>query len=115
MGHIILASICHKVLINRSCSPKGTTTAGAQVAIKKKICTMPDDAFFPIKDMKTIEVRFGSNDDKLIGTGVMAGYATYKIGTVNNIKCTHESKLTADLPISCTFMRSRYYRVKLLN
>ena len=50
---------------------------------------MPADAFFPMNDMQTIEVRFGSNNDRRNdGTGVMAGYATYIKGNVNDkLKC----------------------------
>ena len=56
---------------------------------------MPADAFFLIKDMKAIEVRFGSNTDRTNdSTGVMAGYATYIKGTVNGkLTCTRVIQL----------------------
>ena len=69
---------------------------------------MPADAFFPIKDMKAIEVRFGSNNDsRNDSTGVMAGYATYIKGTVNEKgKCTHVSQLLPFRHIAITADRS---------
>ena len=54
-----------------------------QVAIRKRICNLPDIPFFAIKSMRAIAVKFESNGDTVDdSTGVMAGYATYKEGTI---------------------------------
>ena len=54
-----------------------------EVDIKRRICNLPDIPFFAIKSMQAIEVKFESNRDTVDdSTGVMAGYATYKEGTV---------------------------------
>jgi len=62
----------------------GTKTTGEQVTIKGRICFPPDVSFFPVKSMKAIEVRFNANANEFIGNGVIAGYATYKEGTLES-------------------------------
>ena len=60
-----------------------------EVVIKKRICHLPDILFFAIKSMQVINVKFESNGDTVDdSTGVMAGYATYKEGTVTTTTTT---------------------------
>ena len=60
-----------------------------EVDIKRRICNLPDIPFFAIKSMQAIEVKFESNRDTVDdSTGVMAGYATYKEGTVTTTTTT---------------------------
>ena len=35
--------------------------------------------------MKAVEVRFKANANEFVGNGVIAGYATYKEGTVKKV------------------------------
>ena len=66
-------------------SLQGTKTTGEQVTIKGRICFPPDVSFFPVKSMKAVEVRFKANANEFVGNGVIAGYATYKEGTVKKV------------------------------
>ena len=65
------------------------------MTIKKRICDMPDVAFLTIKAMQSLQVYFRSNQDNRDGPGVIAGYATFKKGTVNNpsVICCPNSQL----------------------
>ena len=62
----------------------GTTTAGRQEIIKKRLCELPHPAFFSVRDMRTVQVKFESNAQGEY-TGVVLGYATYSEGSVTSI------------------------------
>ena len=55
---------------------QGTNSTGFDKDIVPRICAKPDD-FYTIMQMKTITVRFASNE-KDESSGAIAGYATYR-------------------------------------
>ena len=61
-------------------SSKGTSTTGY---FEEKICSLPLN-FFVKKNMTAIGLHFSSDGDLSLGTGFMAGYATYVEGTISS-------------------------------